>query len=239
MAVISLDFSSTLAWANVMPWSLDQMLTKCRQPRPAALSAVPREDLPSMEKCLKPSRSAKELIQAVKQFWKAIGFSTAKTRLKVSWLGMPLGSFRKRAKKSFFALPNSSMVYHESASHSTAHRAMTMTSVNSCLRARWSRGSRRGAKCWRMEAGLAAGSLMNRDPWKGRGLQVRVGESSPGAQSGGRGIDSSPVGEERKRRVRKDLLQHYSPLALGIVVCVGPDGWTKRKSSFMCSSTIT
>src|SRR5947209_6183342 len=67
---------------------------------PCAAAAEPRSVLPSMAIWPTPTRPATPRSQARQQRSKARGSRAAKTRSKVSWLGTPCGSFKKRRNQA-------------------------------------------------------------------------------------------------------------------------------------------
>src|SRR5450759_1420387 len=68
-----------------------------------------------------------------------------KTRLKVSWLGIPCSSTRIVRNSASFARPNSAMSQQLVATHSVASSAINSISVRSCW-AWFFRGSTKGEK---------------------------------------------------------------------------------------------
>jgi hypothetical protein len=68
-------------------------------------------------------------------------FELAKPRLKVSWEGIPLRSFRNVWNQSLLALPESSMSLNVSAAHNSAQTAITRMATKSWSLLRLMRGS--------------------------------------------------------------------------------------------------
>ena len=160
IAVISLDLPSTASWPSTSPDSAAQARTRCSAARPVTSSREPRAVLPSRARSRgAPGRSgATAVAQARKQRPNAAGSSRAKTRPKVSWLGMPRGRARKVRSQGSLARPNAATATQLSAPHSTAHSAMVRISSSRWALVRATRGSGSAAKCRVML--VSAGSAM-------------------------------------------------------------------------------
>ena len=113
----------------------------------AVFRLAARADLPSMAIGTSPVASHAAAIHRPNARANAPGASLAKTRSKVSGLGMPLSSGRNRRKNGSLVRPYSAIASHDSAPPMTAQVAMARMSVR-----RWSllavsrRGSGRSAK---------------------------------------------------------------------------------------------
>lgn len=99
--------SGTLSWPRMRRLAPAQALTMERTSPPA--SRAWRRALPSMATISRSIASRRLWVQRMKQSWKLVGSRIEKTRVKVSSLGIPLGSGRKVANQSCLALPKSSM----------------------------------------------------------------------------------------------------------------------------------
>src|SRR5579883_2390356 len=102
-------------------------------------------------------------IQATKHAWNCLGSRAAKTRLNVSWDGMPLGRSRKDSSHVCFASPNAGISSQLSAPQITAHKAMTTMETNGWSLVRSTRGSSNAAKCSirdRLREGSVKGVLL-------------------------------------------------------------------------------
>lgn len=126
MAVISLLLSSVATCPSTrwLPWA--QALTMWTAALAAAVSKERRRVLPSMAISRPPEACWRAFIQARKQASKPSGLMAAKTRPKVSWLGVPWGRSRKVASQSWWAFPQASTSTQSWALDSTAMRAMAM-----------------------------------------------------------------------------------------------------------------
>ena len=147
MAVIPLEWVPVRTCPNTIRFSVAQALTRCRAPRPLARSWQPRSVFPSMATTSPWASWLTGCTHWVKQAANRSGSSIPNTRPKVSWDGMPLGSFRNRSNHSRLAFPNSSISPQLSAPQTTAHRVITMMSKSSWPLARPLLGSSNSAKC--------------------------------------------------------------------------------------------
>ncbi len=95
MAVISLDFSSTLAWPSTKPLAEAHTLTMWMACLPRVRSWERRTVLPSMATTSPWVTWATAWTHSMKQRWNWSGSNRAKTSPKVSWEGMPLGNSKK------------------------------------------------------------------------------------------------------------------------------------------------
>src|SRR6516162_3032290 len=105
MAVISFDLPSTACWPRSRWFSLAQALIRCSAPFPPAPSKERRKVLPSMATRRPSVASTRTPTQLRKPRRKAAGSRRAKTRLKVSWAGMPLARPRKVRSQGRFVTP--------------------------------------------------------------------------------------------------------------------------------------
>ena len=144
-AVISLLLSATFHCPSTSPLPSAQALTiylTLWSPFNARRSALPSRATTS---CATASRTL--CVQPRKQSKKCSGLSAAKTRLKVSWEGIPPRSFRNVWNQSRLALPKSSMSLNVSAAHKSAQTAITRMSTRSWSLLRLMRGSGTRARC--------------------------------------------------------------------------------------------
>ena len=139
MAVIALGLSSAATCPSTSPLPQAQALTRCSAALPSR-ARVPPGRCPSVSGTTAPT-------QVRKQRWNAAGSSRAKTRPKVSWLGIPSGRARKVRSQATFARPNVATATRPSAPQSTAHTAMAIISTNRGAWPRSARGSCKDAKC--------------------------------------------------------------------------------------------
>src|ERR1019366_4409489 len=145
MAVISLDFSSTLRCASTRPLPSAQdetMWTRVFLP----VSRVPHNAFPSMATTSPAVSLAIDETQATKPFSISSGSSAAKTRLNVSCDGIPDGSVKNVFNHSKLSSPYSAMSFQLSAPFSTAAIEIRRISSSKCSRFRSTRGSRNSAK---------------------------------------------------------------------------------------------
>ena len=88
IAAISCDPSSTATWPTNRRFSAAQALTRWRHPLNVSAGAD-RSAFPSIAMARKPAPRHSRAIQEAKQAENWSRSRAAKTRLKVSWLGMP------------------------------------------------------------------------------------------------------------------------------------------------------
>ena len=123
-----------------------------------------RADLPSMAIGIRPVASHAAAIHRPNARANAPGASLAKTRSKVSGLGMPLSSGRNRRKKSALVRPNSAIASQDSAPPMTAQVAMVRMSVR-----RWSLlPSPGGGRAGRSKTAVIGSGGMGRPSWSPR-----------------------------------------------------------------------
>ncbi len=146
-ATISLALSATATCPSTSPrWSA-QALTRCSAALPLARSCERRSVLPSAASARAAVAGATARTQPANAASNAAGSRAAKTRPKVSWLGMPLGRARKVRRQPSRARPNVAMSVQPSPPHRMAHRPMVRMSMSGCARVRATRGSGSAPKC--------------------------------------------------------------------------------------------
>ena len=122
-----------------------QALTRCRHPLNVSPSAA-RHALPSMAMALSPVAVERSAIHRPKQAAKILRSSAASTRLKVSWLGIPLFSGKYCLSHCSRASPKRAISSKLSAPQITAHRVTPRMSPSACFLVRFTRGSGTSAK---------------------------------------------------------------------------------------------
>lgn len=142
IAVIAFDLSSTATCPRTSPLAPAQALTRCSAACPSARSWERRRVLPSIA-----TTGATARVQAMKQWPNAAGSRRAKSRPKVSWLGMPWGRPWKVRGHASLVRPNAAIAAHPSPPQITVHSAMVMMSSSRCSFVRSTRGSGRVATC--------------------------------------------------------------------------------------------
>ena len=105
IAVISFDLSSTATCPSTSPLASAQALTRCSAALPFARSCERRSVFPSMATTCPTVCGATARTQATNAAPNAAGSSAAKTRPKVSWLGMPPGKARNDRSQGSRAWP--------------------------------------------------------------------------------------------------------------------------------------
>ncbi len=160
IAVISFDLLSQACCPRSRRFSVAQALTICRGPLPAALSKDRRAVLPSMATTRPSVDSATACTHLTNPSCKARGLSSAKTRPKVSWEGMPLASSRKVRRNSSLLTPYLATSTQESAPEMTAKMVTAMISQRLCNRKCSRRGSATSAKHSRMETVVALDMIL-------------------------------------------------------------------------------
>ena len=112
-------------------------MTKCSGVARAPASQAPARDLPSIATTVPASpvrpdrRSAKAAVKRRNAISNAAGSRKRKTRLNVSWLGIPCGRASNSRRRGSLARPNSAMSQQVSAPHRVAAKAMTKISAKS------------------------------------------------------------------------------------------------------------
>ena len=143
--MISLLLSATFNCPSTSPLLSAQALTTYLTLW--SLFKARRSALPSSATISWGTASRKLCVQRKKQSRNSFGSNAAKTRLKVSWDGIPLRSLRKLLNQSYFALPKSSMSLKVSPAHSKVQTPITKMSTRSWSFRRSMRGSGTCAKC--------------------------------------------------------------------------------------------
>ena len=133
MAVISLEWSSVLTCPSATPLAVAHALTIWMGDLPFALSAELRTVLPSIATTCPSAASQTRFVHSMKRSWKFRASMMEKTRPKVSWDGIPLGSSRKVSNQSSLAFPKVSISTQLSAPAMTAQMATAMMSPSLAL----------------------------------------------------------------------------------------------------------
>ena len=118
-AVISLLFAAVRSWPRTSRLPCAQALTRCTGPPPAP--PLRRRVLPSRARISPGSAVRRLCVQAVNASANCAGSSAAKTRPKVSWLGMPWGSSSEAAQP--LALGLAKLLHLRKALRAAAQRA--------------------------------------------------------------------------------------------------------------------
>ncbi len=155
MATISFALSSTATCPSTSPLASAQALTRCTAARPLARSCVRRSVFPSMATTCPAVGGATARTQAMNAAPKASGSSAAKTRPKVSWLGMPCGKARKVRSQGSRARPKVAMAVQPSPPQRTAHSPIVRIASSRCPFVRSTRGSGSAPQCALILVGAA------------------------------------------------------------------------------------
>ncbi|QDV34702.1 hypothetical protein ElP_25960 [Tautonia plasticadhaerens] len=155
IAATSFEPPGTQAVPRARRFSAAHAVTTCRHPVAVSRLAA-RADLPSMAIGTRPVAPQAAAIQRPNARADAPGASLAKTRSKVSGLGMPLSRRRKRRKNPSLVLPYSAIASRDSAPPMTAQVATVRMSVRS-----WSvlAVSRRGSGTSAKTAVIGSGGM--------------------------------------------------------------------------------
>ena len=120
MAVISLEWASVLTCQSATPLAVAHAPAMWMGDLPFALSAERRTVLPSIATTCHSVASQTRFVHSMKRSWKFRASMREKTRPKVSWDGIPLGSSRKVSNHSILALPKVSISPQMTAQMATA-----------------------------------------------------------------------------------------------------------------------
>src|SRR6266568_8959770 len=168
IAVISFDLLSVFSWPTTRPpWSEHHAESIGKGEDAVARSKETLRVLPSSETSVPLVSCATACVQDKKHAWKRCGLRRAKTRLKVSWEGIPCGKAKKVWSQARLLLPKSSISWKPSPPVKSVHKAMTRISRRLCFFVRSMRGSSKVRKCSTIDAFTVSAmgdAPLHRDP---------------------------------------------------------------------------